>query len=226
MQKPRGAETRELLVQTAISVFGRDGFHAASTRHIAQQAGVNQALISYHYGGKEGLYLAAMKHIADSVAERIGPLAEEIRKRIEGYELLAITDMPTARENYLAELFLLTDAIVNMLVDKQSSAWAQLILREQQQPSPALDIIYEGMMKNIMTLLTLLVSRIRSVPAESSEVTLLAITVFSQAHIFRASRASVLRLMGWQDIGRKECAIIQSQIRSNIRAMLLTETHQ
>jgi AcrR family transcriptional regulator len=37
-------------------LFARHGFGGASTRDIAVQAGVNQALLRYHFGGKEGLW--------------------------------------------------------------------------------------------------------------------------------------------------------------------------
>ena len=39
----RGDQTREALVAAAMDIFGRDGFHAASTRAIARAAGANQA---------------------------------------------------------------------------------------------------------------------------------------------------------------------------------------
>ena len=54
----RGDITREAFIQAAIEIFGRDGFHAASTRAIAERAGANQALIGYHFRGKLGLYKA------------------------------------------------------------------------------------------------------------------------------------------------------------------------
>ncbi|MEE4243097.1 MAG: TetR family transcriptional regulator, partial [Desulfopila sp.] len=77
-QSSRGEVTRQNLILAAIEIFGRDGFHAASTRNIAQQAGVNQALIGYHFGGKEALYLAATEHIALQIRKRLAPLADEI----------------------------------------------------------------------------------------------------------------------------------------------------
>ena len=74
----RGDMTREALIQAAIEAFGRSGFDAASTRAIATAAGVNQALIGYHFRGKPGLYLAALQHIAAAVQQRMGPLVATI----------------------------------------------------------------------------------------------------------------------------------------------------
>src|SRR5215831_11931284 len=78
----RGEPTREALVRAAIEIFGRDGFDAASTRAISDAASVNQALIGYHFGGKPGLYLAALRFIAASVSARLGPLVDSIEAQL------------------------------------------------------------------------------------------------------------------------------------------------
>ena len=67
----RGDVTREALIKAAIEIFGRDGFHAASTRAIAERAGANQALIGYHFRGKLGLYHATFEYIIGKIAARI-----------------------------------------------------------------------------------------------------------------------------------------------------------
>src|SRR5690606_39441765 len=82
----RGEGTRAALIEAATRVFGRDGFHAATTKAIAREAGANQALISYHFGGKEGLYTAVVEHIVESMGARIGPVVAEVeaeRRRSE-----------------------------------------------------------------------------------------------------------------------------------------------
>src|SRR4029453_4639152 len=66
----RSAGPREALIAAALKHFGRDGFHAAGTRVIAREARVNQALIAYHFGGKQGLYLSTFEHIAAQVTAR------------------------------------------------------------------------------------------------------------------------------------------------------------
>jgi AcrR family transcriptional regulator len=49
------------LLAAAIRVFARDGFEGASIREVAGVAGMNTSLISYHFGGKAGLYTAALQ---------------------------------------------------------------------------------------------------------------------------------------------------------------------
>lgn len=47
--------TRERIVQAAVKEFGSKGYAGARTASIAARAGVNQQLISYYFGGKQGL---------------------------------------------------------------------------------------------------------------------------------------------------------------------------
>jgi len=57
----RGRETRRRLVEATIELVASEGWERASTRRIAERAGVNQALINYHFGSKEALLRAALE---------------------------------------------------------------------------------------------------------------------------------------------------------------------
>lgn len=50
---------QQRLLEIAIREFAAKGLDGASTRGIAAAAGTAMSSITYHYGGKEGLYLAA-----------------------------------------------------------------------------------------------------------------------------------------------------------------------
>ncbi|WP_017726563.1 forespore capture DNA-binding protein RefZ [Halalkalibacterium ligniniphilum] len=47
--------TKEKVLQAAIALFNVQGYHGTSVRHIAEKAKVNVALVSYYFGGKQGL---------------------------------------------------------------------------------------------------------------------------------------------------------------------------
>jgi TetR/AcrR family transcriptional regulator len=52
----RNAEqTRARILDAAVAEFGAKGYAGARTAGIAKRAGVNQQLIAYHFGGKQGL---------------------------------------------------------------------------------------------------------------------------------------------------------------------------
>ena len=55
-----GTDSRELIVRAALKSFAEKGFDGSSTRDIASQAGVNQGLIPYYFGGKLKLWQAAV----------------------------------------------------------------------------------------------------------------------------------------------------------------------
>src|SRR6059058_78214 len=70
---PSAASINHRLLETAIDRFGRKGIEGASTRAIAAAAGTTMSSITYHYGGKEGLYLAAVRHIANQIGAHLDP---------------------------------------------------------------------------------------------------------------------------------------------------------
>lgn len=55
----RGEDTRQRLMAAAVEMIGARGWDAVTTRQIAARAGVNQALINYHFGTREALLRAA-----------------------------------------------------------------------------------------------------------------------------------------------------------------------
>ncbi|GAA4103754.1 hypothetical protein GCM10022248_91600 [Nonomuraea soli] len=55
--KQRDAErTKARILEAAVEEFGAKGFAGARVSEIAARAGINKQLISYYFGGKEGLY--------------------------------------------------------------------------------------------------------------------------------------------------------------------------
>ena len=57
--RQRDAErSRELLLNAALEEFAAKGFAGARVQDIADRAGVNKQLITYYFGGKEGLFEA------------------------------------------------------------------------------------------------------------------------------------------------------------------------
>ena len=61
----RGEDTRRRILDAALEVFAAEGYEGASTRLLAERAGVNLPAIQYYFGSKEGLYRA----VIDSIIE-------------------------------------------------------------------------------------------------------------------------------------------------------------
>ncbi|WP_233576222.1 TetR/AcrR family transcriptional regulator [Saccharopolyspora rhizosphaerae] len=81
-RRPNGADTKEALLTAAREVFAEQGYEAATVRVIASNAGVDPAMVNHWFGGKEGLFIAAvqipvnpveiLRQVLDGPREQIG----------------------------------------------------------------------------------------------------------------------------------------------------------
>ena len=181
-------------------------------------AGINQALIGYHFRNKEGLYLAVFEHMVAQIRLRIGPNADAIDTMLKAQD--GALDRQARTDLYLPPLLRLTDGLLALMASYESDNWGQLILREQQAPTAAFAVFYDGLMQRIASLLTQLVQRLRQDDSEF-DARLLVATILGQVLVFRAARAGVLRLMQWERIGADELSLIRARIPRTISALLV-----
>jgi len=77
MPRPKRT-TKDKLMDAAEKLFARSGFHGASVRDITAAAGVDLALVNYHFGSKEKLLAAVLERRGRVLnEERLQRLAEE-----------------------------------------------------------------------------------------------------------------------------------------------------
>lgn len=67
----RTLDTRAAITRAALKEFAAVGFAGASTRGIAEAAGVKHTLIAHHFGGKEALWKATAKLVFGVYNERL-----------------------------------------------------------------------------------------------------------------------------------------------------------
>jgi len=89
-------KTRQSLLEAARDVFAKKGFDGARVDEIASKAGVNKALINYHFGSKRSLFQAVVEAFSKSILTRLevaildeDPAVTQLRKFI--HTLGAIT---------------------------------------------------------------------------------------------------------------------------------------
>ncbi len=70
-----GEERRAAIIQAAVRVLARDGLAETTTRKIASEASVNQAMIGYYFGGKDELLYAVLQDMMRRTGEIIGATA-------------------------------------------------------------------------------------------------------------------------------------------------------
>lgn len=72
--------TRESLLAAGSELFGAHGFDGVSVETIAAAAGVNKAMINYHFGGKRGLYRSILTSTFDEVGLAVRELVASGRR--------------------------------------------------------------------------------------------------------------------------------------------------
>ena len=75
MRKPKAPEAnRARIVRAAIDEFAARGYKGASMDAIAARTDTTRALINYHFGGKEQIYLAVLEHVYAEIRQAEGLL--------------------------------------------------------------------------------------------------------------------------------------------------------
>jgi TetR/AcrR family transcriptional regulator len=84
--------TKEALLSAGTELFAQQGFDGVRVEAIARKAGVNKALINYHFGGKRKLYLAILsltfrevKLSADELLRSPLPAPELLKAFVRGF---------------------------------------------------------------------------------------------------------------------------------------------
>lgn len=214
----RGDQTRDQLIAAAIEVFGRDGFHAASTRAIAQRAGANQALIGYHFGGKQGLYLAVFDSITEGLRTRMLPVVARVTEQLTSIE------EDSERATAISGLESVFDAFTGIFAQEAASGWVRMIIREQQDPTAAFDLVYDGIMGPMLQLLSRLISLATGQPPDDTQTRLQGLMLLGQVLVFVVARTTTARHTGWEKLAQPQLDAIRRQLHLNIRAQFADGT--
>jgi len=102
------AATREALLAAGTELFAEHGYDGVPVAAIAHRAGVNKAMINYHFGGKRQLYLAIVSATFAEIVSSVERLAEASRPAPELLrELIAVvSDAVTRRHPHFCTMML------------------------------------------------------------------------------------------------------------------------
>ena len=200
--------TQARLLDIAVREFGLKGLEGATTRGIAAAADTAMSSITYHYGGKEGLYLAAADHIAEEMASVMAPTL--IAERGIGAD-----DPAGAR----AAIHRILDRFVDKMAGETDADSALFIMREQMNPTEAFDRIYAGLMGQMLERLADLIC-VATGQRERRAAGITAITLLGQVMTARALRASLLRLLAIDELDAGTIAALRARISTSSDAIL------
>jgi TetR/AcrR family transcriptional regulator, regulator of cefoperazone and chloramphenicol sensitivity len=186
-----GLDAKQRLIKAGLEIFGTFNLEGATTRQLAERAGVNQAAIAYYFGGKEGLYFAVIEHVITHKASRVRPVLLQISKLLEQKQLT-----PEEAVNQIKTLFAVYLQV--LLDDKAATTWARILMREQMQPTKAFYLLYERWIRHVHETLAALLAVILQKRSTDPNVILRTHILVGQIQIFLSGRETIRRRVNWE----------------------------
>ena len=122
-------DSRLCILNSAAKLFSKLGIDRTSTRDISKDSNANISLISYHFGGKEGLYRQVIKEFALKVQEQMKPVVDQ-------FLLSEIT-----RESFEKEIQTMVRNMINMRVAHPEIS--KILAREKLEGMPLSREVHE-----------------------------------------------------------------------------------
>lgn len=209
----RSEDTRRALIAAGLDLFGDYGIKGTTSRMLATASRTNVAAITYHFGSKEGLYLAVVGSIAERMDQHLSKTGMPDPAAVAGASL-----SPAAAVTVFANLI---DHLAGLMVDSEEvRIWARIIVREQSQPTLAFETLYRGRMERIQGMLASLIgAAIGSDPA-AADTKIRAHALIGQVLGFATSRESLLRALGVKRLSPTHRETIRRVLRQHVEACL------
>lgn len=173
----RGEDTRRRILETALDLFAAHGYEGASTRQIADGAGVNLPAIQYYFGNKEGLYRAVIDDITADTDRHMSALVERVG--------IALDAADTPREEFAALLGDMLEAFMGLVTSGTKVESRRLFFaRAEIEETPGLDVLHENGMRQVFNPCLRLLSRIHGKPETDPEMSVRMLALIGQVVIF------------------------------------------
>ena len=143
-RKLKGEATRERLIIEAIRLFGQRGYDGTNTRALAEAAQCNLGLITFHFGGKLGLYSIAMTRVKNRLNELINPTILSLDKSTSDENL-------SKKELYEIIKKSIENLSLQLVGLEQLAGHALLLLRDLQDKSDDSNITYKTVFLPLVT---------------------------------------------------------------------------
>jgi AcrR family transcriptional regulator len=208
----RGEEKRIRIVEVALRIFGEQGYEGASTRQIAQEAGVNPPALQYYFESKEGLYLACIEHIRAVFSKALEP----------AYAAADAIGPDDPREAATAALCGIMGALADFLFDSvQVEGWSRFIARCEGEGDRSDYNNFKQVLKDTLHERCFrLVGLATGCPPSDPRTKLHTVAILGQLSVFHLGRDKALALLDWPDIRGERLALLKSVLRAHTEAIL------
>jgi AcrR family transcriptional regulator len=188
------ATTKERLLAAAEELFGQHGFDGTSVEQITRLARANRAAVSFHFGGKERLYIEAVK-FAHRNCISASPFPE----------WPAGTTAPERLRGFIHTF------ILRMIADL-SPASAQLMMREMVQPTAACVEVVRDYIRPAADVLVGILNDMLPPDLPHFRRYLLGFSIVAQCLFFRTHRPVAALLMGEDEFRKLDADMLTEHI--------------
>ncbi len=213
----RGEDTRRRLIETAIAAFGELGFEGAGTRLLTERAGVNLPAIQYHFGSKQGLYRAAVDHIAQYIEDQMAPVGSRVRAALAGNKKVSRGVVSSLLRELLDDFVLLVFGGGERDRRKHFKSHQLFIARAEVEQSEALESLYETMRRCVSEPCSALVGRLTGRSAKDEQTRLRTVAIIGQATVFCSKPAR--RTLGWDAFSSAHVRAVQKIVGDHTSAI-------
>jgi AcrR family transcriptional regulator len=174
-------DTRKKLLDAAAEVFAEIGYHRATVRDICARAGVNGALVNYHFGDKLELYTQVLQGLFS--AARI----EDVR---------AALNQKAPPETILRDVI---RARLRGVAASDQKGWIfRILTHEVAQPTPAMTRIINTVSRPLYNQMCEIIGMLICLPAGDEKTRLCAHSIMGQIMFYVLARPLLNRI--WPDL--------------------------
>lgn len=211
-RKAQGEETRATLLATSERLFALHGYNGVSMRTLAAEAGVNLATVSYHFGGKAGLYEAIIQSMIE-VRDDIFPTAKEVASRLDecGDSIEAKGEVVT----WFAE------RLVYGILGNEEHIWASFLMsREMAQPSDLFPRLEKDFFNPTFESLCVLVKSVLHEDSDHEEIVITAHCLIGLIIKFLEGHSIITKRLDWDNYQGEHLDKLASVLTKRIRGLL------
>ena len=187
-------DSKAKLLLSAFEEFAKNGFFGASTRDIAAKANINISSILYYFGGKKGIYTAALKNIVNVVNDMTSDLTAQ-------YQIVQ------KNENQQDAARLLKDFMQRFLMiicsETLSIDMKKVFLSEYSCPTEEFSILYDELIRPFHDKISNLLHWASAKKIPIKDCYFYVITLFSTFFVFISREDNICKIMEWNKTDEK-----------------------
>ncbi len=208
-----GAASRTRLLEAAGKLFASQGYASVSTRALAKAGRVNLSAITYHFGGKQGLYREVLRRLIADTDPILVPAVERIRA--------GVADAAGDRARLARVVAGFVRHLLGSILAHDRMRWQMaLMLREFHQPSAAFPILLEERINPLHDAVAGMVAAATGGDPAATETRLQTAALIGQCMAFGIARTVVCARLGWDRYTPDRIELIVQTVTPAVLAML------